>query len=329
MIDRNKKRQIRREKLLFRYYNALERGNFETVSDVLEAAQQDPILERMILEVHEVYLTELQSGQPFRPLDHRNNIMNISITAPRRRWNPPVTLAVAAAIALVFSVVLIYNAYRNSPIDFAGLFQSEEETNIATFLRYTEEAWNQGNVDMLAEVLTPDHVRHDNGTDYTGVDAVAELVTAFRTAMPDLHFDVQDITADGDSLWAYVTGSGTQSGPLSLPEGTLIMPSGTAVRLRAMSMARFADDKIAEIWVEYDNLGWMQQSGVVPSLQELTAQADNTLLIQRLFNEWWYGGNHDIVFDVYPPNGALSHHPYVQAASNMGPIAWRTVYEAI
>ena len=326
MIDRNQKRQIKREKLLFRYHNALERGDFETLSAVLEEAQHDPILERMILEVHEVYLTDLQSGQPFRPLDHRSNFMNISMPNARHSRNLSVTLTVAAVIALAFSFVLIYNAYRNSPFNFAGLFQSQEETNTATFLRYTEEAWNQGNVDMLAEVLTDDHIRHDNGVDYTGIDAVAELVTAFRTAMPDLHFEIRDITADGDTVWAYVIGSGTQTGPLVLPDGTTILPSGAPVTLRAMAIGRFMDGKITEIWVEYDNLSYMEQIGAVPSVQEEATEHANIELVQRLFDEWWYGGNHDIVLEVYPTNGALSHWPYIEA-SMMSPISWRNIYD--
>src|SRR5262245_42055470 len=110
MIDRDAKRQMAREKLLFRYTNALQRGDFSAIADVLEAAKKDPRLERMILEVHEVYEAELQSGHPFRPLNHREKTMNITISKTRRVWKPSVTLAIAAMIAVLFSSVFLFNA---------------------------------------------------------------------------------------------------------------------------------------------------------------------------------------------------------------------------
>lgn len=47
--------QLEREKAVFLYSAALERGDFETVTLMLEKAQQDAVLEQMILEVNEVF----------------------------------------------------------------------------------------------------------------------------------------------------------------------------------------------------------------------------------------------------------------------------------
>ncbi|MCC6804382.1 MAG: hypothetical protein IT319_15980, partial [Anaerolineae bacterium] len=41
------------EQLLFRYSSALERGDFETVADVLRQAERDPALEQMILDMND------------------------------------------------------------------------------------------------------------------------------------------------------------------------------------------------------------------------------------------------------------------------------------
>jgi hypothetical protein len=51
------------EKLLFRYSSALERGDFEAVAAVLELAQADPELERMLLELNQAY-TGMTASQP-------------------------------------------------------------------------------------------------------------------------------------------------------------------------------------------------------------------------------------------------------------------------
>ena len=45
------------EKILFRYSSALQRGDFEAVAAVLESAQADPELERLLLELNQAYLS--------------------------------------------------------------------------------------------------------------------------------------------------------------------------------------------------------------------------------------------------------------------------------
>ncbi len=54
-IDQN---SLLREKALYRYSGALERGDFETVATVLEQAEKDPELERMIMELNAAYTIE-------------------------------------------------------------------------------------------------------------------------------------------------------------------------------------------------------------------------------------------------------------------------------
>jgi RNA polymerase primary sigma factor len=51
-------RQLYRERALYRYGSALERGDFCLVSRILEHAEQDPVLERLILEVNAEYVAE-------------------------------------------------------------------------------------------------------------------------------------------------------------------------------------------------------------------------------------------------------------------------------
>lgn len=182
-----------------------------------------------------------------------------------------------------------------------GVWFQTAEDNKALFLRYNEEIWNKGNVASLGEFLTPDHVRHDNGVDISGHEALGQMVTGFRTAFPDLHFDIVSMAAEGDEVWAYSVGGGTHSGPMVLPDGTTVPPSGNKVDIRAMIRGRFESGKIAELWVEYDNLSPFQQIGVVPEVSTLATEAANKAIIQRLFDEAMNGGNLDIVEEVYAP----------------------------
>jgi hypothetical protein len=54
--------QTAREKALYQYANALERGDFTTIEVILEQAICDTELERMIFELHEEYRDEHESA---------------------------------------------------------------------------------------------------------------------------------------------------------------------------------------------------------------------------------------------------------------------------
>jgi predicted ester cyclase len=43
-------------------------------------------------------------------------------------------------------------------------------------------------------------------------------------------------------------------------------PTGKELKWSAISIARFADRRIAEEWVEFDMLHFLQQLGVVPQM---------------------------------------------------------------
>ncbi len=60
MNDQQSTRQERliREKALYRYMDALERGDFENMARILQQAEHDPELEEMIWEVQTAYLLE-------------------------------------------------------------------------------------------------------------------------------------------------------------------------------------------------------------------------------------------------------------------------------
>lgn len=53
-----------REKAIYLYINALERGDFEQVGEILKQAETDPELEKMIDEAHEVFAEEEELSEP-------------------------------------------------------------------------------------------------------------------------------------------------------------------------------------------------------------------------------------------------------------------------
>jgi LysM repeat protein len=94
--------RLMREKLLFRYGGALERGDFETVASVLAEAEHDPILEQMILELNEAHGAELPAPRPKEMLP-----MTTVMTLDRQRPLRFSVALVAAAAALILVVGLL------------------------------------------------------------------------------------------------------------------------------------------------------------------------------------------------------------------------------
>ncbi len=74
--------RLARERALYRYSSALEQGDFDAVATVLREAETDEALERMILEVNDVYRAEL-GGQP---VEARTGEHPFQLTGRRAAW---------------------------------------------------------------------------------------------------------------------------------------------------------------------------------------------------------------------------------------------------
>src|SRR5947209_5246280 len=88
-----------------------------------------------------------------------------------------------------------------------------EEENKAIMRRY-EEAVNQGNLDLIDEVIAADYVGHEPDEDLHGPEGVKQFITMFRSAFPDLHLTVEDEIAEGDRVASRFTVRGTHQGEL-------------------------------------------------------------------------------------------------------------------
>ena len=199
---------------------------------------------------------------------------------------------------------------------------------MAVFRRYIEEAWNAGDVLVLNELLTEDHVRHEPGVpDVEGIEGIRIYITAFREAFPDARFTIADIGADGDRVWARTVATGTHTGPLRLEDGTIIPPTGNPLNLEAMTIARFEEGKIAELWHQADVLGIFRQLGVVPAVGELVTEAQNTEIARRVFEDLLNGANLDSVEALYGPGFSRFFMPNSEGSMMVSADNWRVTYQ--
>ncbi len=145
------------------------------------------------------------------------------------------------------------------------------EENKALFRRTYEELLNAGEYSVAEELVAPDFINHEAppGRD-RGPESMRGLASMLRTAFPDLHFEIEELIAEGDVVAGRLTMSGTHEGPLM---GT--PPTRRSVRQDHMHFVRFEDGKAVEHWGVRDDLGMMKQLGLMPE-PERSEEASTT-----------------------------------------------------
>ncbi len=135
------------------------------------------------------------------------------------------------------------------------------EENKAILRRGYEEIHNKGNLAAVDELIATNFVDHDplNAGLPPGPQGVKEGFAMLRAAFPDLHVTVEDMIAEGDKVVARLTMRGTHKGELMG-----IPATGKQIAVAVIDIIRFAGGKGVEHWNVIDNLGMMQQLGVVP-----------------------------------------------------------------
>ena len=116
------------------------------------------------------------------------------------------------------------------------------------------------NPDILEEVYVPDLVWHEPDQEVRGYEEAKQFVSMYKTAFPDLNVSVEDAIVQGDKVVTRYTVRGTHQGEIE----EFGPPTGRQVELEGITIHRIEDGKIVEEWERYDNLGILQQLGLVP-----------------------------------------------------------------
>jgi steroid delta-isomerase-like uncharacterized protein len=135
------------------------------------------------------------------------------------------------------------------------------QENIAASKRLIEEAFNQGNLDVIDELVADDFVDHDPLLGDQDVAGAKQSIAGYREAFPDIHFDIDDVFAAGDKVVYRWTGNGTFENELMGLQPT--HEKGDPVR--GVTIDRFEGGKVAESWTHFDTLTLMRNVGAVPS----------------------------------------------------------------
>ncbi len=156
----------------------------------------------------------------------------------------PKIITLTAVISFAFAMATVSNAV------------ADEARNELIIERNLAEIWHKGNFAVIDEIVATNYVRHmPGGLDFRGHEGYKKHVSGFITPFPDLRFTMDIMISKGDYVVVHYTGTATHTG-----EG-LGPPTGKKVTFTAIVMHRLAGGKMAECWVEVDNLSFMKQLG--------------------------------------------------------------------
>jgi steroid delta-isomerase-like uncharacterized protein len=134
------------------------------------------------------------------------------------------------------------------------------DENKALAQRFYNEVMNSHNLAGVKSFCTTDFIDHNPSPGHTGkgLDDLTAQLNEMITALPDFHVTTDLMIADGDTVVAYLTMTGTNTGPFgNMPA------SNKPVKINGVDIVRIKDGKAAERWGVFDNLTMMSQMGMV------------------------------------------------------------------
>lgn len=132
------------------------------------------------------------------------------------------------------------------------------EDNKAIARMVFEDVLSQGKWDVSERIHAPDFVARA-GKRTEGRAEELESAKGWRSAMPDLVMRIQQMVAEGDLVAVRWTGHGTNTGT-----GNGLPATGKRLEIEGITIFRIVEGRIVEEWNSIDELGLMQQLGVVP-----------------------------------------------------------------
>jgi predicted ester cyclase len=136
------------------------------------------------------------------------------------------------------------------------------EQNKAVIRRLVDEVFNQKNLTIVEELVTPDWRFHGPlSMEYQGRAGFRIMLKGFYDSMPDLHVRLLDMIGEGDKVFHLWQLEATLKGPY---QG--IPLDGKQLSQTIYHLSRFENSKEAEIWECSDTFTMLQGLGVTPNM---------------------------------------------------------------
>jgi steroid delta-isomerase-like uncharacterized protein len=125
--------------------------------------------------------------------------------------------------------------------------------------RLIQDAFGNGNLDLIDELCTEHYVDHDPLQGDRGRDDVKQTIASYREAFPDLAFSIKDVVAADDKVVVRWRAEGTFENAFMGQE-----PTGEKGEpVEGIVIDRFEQGKVAESWTQWDTARFMRNIGAV------------------------------------------------------------------
>ena len=122
------------------------------------------------------------------------------------------------------------------------------------------QIWSDGKYDLIDEFYSSDYQSRTGSTFGNDRGGARRQAEAFRSAFPDVHWEVAEQYMDGDMFVLRYDGDGTNTGGfMGMP------PTNKHVSMSGASFMRMKDGKVVESWEYFDTGGMLMQLGMMPT----------------------------------------------------------------
>lgn len=134
------------------------------------------------------------------------------------------------------------------------------EVDTGLFDRVWKEAFENGELDVIDELVPSEYVLHTPGSPepIRGSDAFKQYVSGYSEAFPDLSVTIDDRIVAEDAVVERFRMRGTHEG-----EFRGIPPTGNAIDVTGIIVHYMEDGRAVEDYSEFDSMDLMQQLGIV------------------------------------------------------------------
>ncbi|HEV8230052.1 MAG TPA: ester cyclase [Candidatus Limnocylindria bacterium] len=135
------------------------------------------------------------------------------------------------------------------------------DQNKATARRLVEDGFNKHDLKLVDQIYSLDAKTHDPQQPNLarGPEGVRQSMQGYITAFPDARLTIEREIAEGDYVVQHLRTRGTHTAPLAG-----IPATGKKTEVTGVMTSKFENGKIVESWSLFDQLGLMQQLGIVP-----------------------------------------------------------------
>jgi predicted ester cyclase len=118
------------------------------------------------------------------------------------------------------------------------------------------DAFNDNNWDLLDDLVAPDYFDHTR--QLRGLENLKQQMKLGRLAFSDYKETIEDMIAEGDKVWVFLTYTATHTGDF---HG--LAPTGKKLVAPCVDIHRIVDGKVLEYWNVTNTLDWFIQLGVI------------------------------------------------------------------